>query len=260
MNRILYIFALPLTLAACGGSKKPAATEGDTTSTSSDADKDKKDDTKDTSSSDSDKDKDKEKDKKDVCMGFEVENVEDLLIKSACEVPMPTGTPPDVKGKLEVKVVPNPMRVAPGGHVDLLVSFTNKTKDPMQLSFQIDPMPRFEVEAYDAKGNRVDLPKGSPPPLKAGVAPRGPGEAKAARITLTPNGTAKYKIGWDASKMRWAPEKVAGSAPERGYPRVPSGPLPKGKYYVKVVTPLIGVFEGSEKEISAPRVEIAVEK
>jgi hypothetical protein len=56
--------------------------------------------------------------------------------------------------------------------------------------------------------------------------------------------------------MKWAPDKVRGTAPERGFPRSPAGPLPKGKYTVKVVTPLAGVSSSVD---SAPTTEINVE-
>jgi hypothetical protein len=65
-------------------------------------------------------------------------------------------------------------------------------------------------------------------------------------------------VQWEAVKMTWAPEKVRGTPVEHGFPRKPSGPLAKGKYTVKVQTPLVGVQEGGEHEISAPRVEIEV--
>ena len=51
---------------------------------------------------------------------------------------------------------------------------------------------------------------------------------------------------------------VPGTAVEKGYPRVPSGALPKGKYTVKVLTPLVGVSEGGEHDVSGPKVEIEV--
>jgi hypothetical protein len=60
--------------------------------------------------------------------------------------------------------------------------------------------------------------------------------------------------------MKWAPEKYRGTPPERGYPRAPAGPLPKGKYGLKVVTPLVGVSEGVDHEMTAPKVEIEIEK
>ena len=58
--------------------------------------------------------------------------------------------------------------------------------------------------------------------------------------------------------MKWAPDQVRGTAVEKGYPRKPAGPLPRGKYQVKIVTPLIGVFEGGDHEVSAPKVDIEV--
>jgi hypothetical protein len=199
--------------------------------------------------------------KADVCTGFEFSNLEDVLGKSACEAPKDEKVATiDPKDKLEVKLIPSTPKIEPGGHVDLMVQITNKTKAPMALQFTIDPLPRFEVETYDKKNNRIDMPKSTPPPLPAGVAPRGPGEAKNARITLAANGVARMRVGWDAVKLQWAPEKVRGSAPEKGYPRKPAGPLAKGKYVVRVVTPLNSVNEGMEHEVSAPKVEIEVGK
>ena len=198
--------------------------------------------------------------KKDECSVFDEPNIEGVLLKSACEAPTPTGQAPDTSKTLAVKVTVSPNVLAPGGHGDVLVSFTNKSAAPLPLYFTIDPMPRFDIEVYNAKGMRMDLPKSSPPPLPAGVAPREPGEAKTARIVLAPNGTAKMPLGWDAVKTRWAPEKLKGTPPEKGYPRAPAGPLPKGKYSLKVVTPLMNVFEGIDHEVSQPRVEVVLKK
>ena len=200
--------------------------------------------------------------KEDICLGFSVSNLEELLSKQDCEVPDKTPTSienPDLKGKLEVKLTASPTKVAPGGKVDLQVTYTNKTKENLTLYFRIDPVARFEVEAYDAKGKtRVDMPKGNPPPPPKGAAAPPPADQKVARITLTANGSASARVAWDATKMAWAPEKVRGTASEKGYPRKPAGPLPKGKYSVKLVSPLIGVFEGGEHEVSAPKVDIEV--
>jgi hypothetical protein len=43
-----------------------------------------------------------------------------------------------------------------------------------------------------------------------------------------------------------------------GYPRVPAGPLAKGTYTVRVAMPLVLVFEGTEREVSAPKAQIVV--
>jgi hypothetical protein len=204
---------------------------------------------------------DKSAPKKDVCTGFDIGNLEDLLAKSDCEVPdakPETLGNPDMKDKLEVKVTASPTKVAPGGKANLLVTFTNKTKEPMALNFRIDPLARFETETYDSKKKRADMPPGEPPPPPKGHSPPPPAEVKVARVTLAPNGSARVRVPWEAVKMKWAPEKVRGTAVERGYPRKPAGPLPKGKYTIRVMTPLVGVFEGGEHEVSGPSVDIEV--
>lgn len=199
--------------------------------------------------------------KKDECTAFEIPNLEEVLLKSACEVEnaRPDEKPMDPK-KLEVKVATSTAKLPPGGHTDVTVIFTNKSKETIPLRFTIDPMPRFEIEVYDAKGNRVDMPSGSPPMLPAGMAPRVPGEPKTARVNLAANGTARMTLPWDAVKMKWAPEKLKGTPPEKGYPRAAAGSLGKGKYSLKVVTPLTNVFEGIDHEVSSPRVEVIVGK
>lgn len=199
--------------------------------------------------------------KKDVCTGFEIPDLEATLNKSACEMASvpPADVSRELKDKLEVKVLPLPTRVAPGGKVELIVTFTNKTPAPMPLYFTINPTPKFDVEAYDAKNKRADMPPGNPPPPPKGVSmPSGSTDSKIARVVLVANGKAQMKLSWDASKTKWAPEKVKGANPDKGYPRAPAGPLPKGKYTLKVITPLVGVSEGVDHEISVPKVEIEV--
>lgn len=206
--------------------------------------------------------------KKDECVGFDIANLEDLLLKSSCEeasVKPDSIQPVDLKGKLEVTLSASPMKSAGGGKVDLLVTFANKSKDPLILHFKIDPVPRFDVEVWDAGSKkagpkRADMPAGSPPPPPKGHSAPPSSEVKAARVTIAPNGNARVRVPWDAVKMKWAPEKVRGTSPERGYPRSPAGPLAKGKYTVKVVTPLVGVSEGVDHEMSAPKVEIEIDK
>ena len=195
---------------------------------------------------------------KDDCAGFDVGNLEDVLLKSACEV---EGKAPDaisaedMKGKLAVTLAASPTTVAPGQKADLIVTFANKTKGPLTLHFRIDPVPRFETETYDKKDKRADMPAGDPPPPAKGQTAPHPSEPKVAKITLAANGTARQRVPWEAVKMKWAPDKVRGTPPEKGFPRVPAGPLAKGKYTVKVKTPLVGVSDG---ELVEPKVAIEI--
>jgi hypothetical protein len=102
------------------------------------------------------------------------------------------------------------------------------------------------------------MPGGNPPPLPKGVPAREATSHETARITIVPNGTAKLTVPWDAVKTKWAPDKLRGTPPEMGYPRVPAGPLAKGTYTVRVAMPLVLVFEGTEREVSAPKAQIVV--
>ena len=249
MHRLSFVFLI--ALGACGGGNKDPETPKETTS---EANADAGGGT-DTATADAGAPK------ADVCTGFSFTNLEEVLAKSDCETADSATTlaNPDLKGKLEVTLSASPSKAAPGSKVDLQVTFTNKSKEPLPLYFRIDPVARFETEAYDAKGKkRVDMPAGNPPPPPAGQSAPPPATVKVAKITLAPSGYTSVHVPWDAARMKWAPEKVRGTAIEKGYPRTPVGPLPKGKYSVKVVTPLIGVFEGGEHEISVPKVEIEV--
>lgn len=259
LTAVAFLMALP----GCGGAKKPPA---DATEPSSDTKPGEGDTSKgsgEASSSDGKKDDGKggggaSEEKKDECTGFDIANIEDALLKSACEEPNvkpDTLAPVDLKNKLEVKLSASPTKSSPGGKVDLLVTFVNKSKDPLVLHFKLDPVARFEIETTDKKGKRADMPGGNPPPPPKGATQPPASEAKAARLTLAPNGSARARLPWEAVKMKWAPEKYRGTPPERGFPRAPAGPLPKGKYTIKVVTPLVGV---SDSAMASPTIEIEI--
>lgn len=255
MHRLITPALCLVVLAACGGNKPADDPSGKTDTASGEA---KEGETAGGEGGEGDAGAGP---KKDDCTGFEIASLEDALLKSACEVPnaSPDAVPnAEVKDKLEVKVESSPTQLSKGGKADLVVTFVNKTKEPMPLSFRIDPTPRFEVEVYDKKNKRVDVPAGQPPSPPKGMSAPPAAEPKVAKITLAPNGTARQRIAWDAVKTTWAPDKIRGWPVERGFPRKPAGPLPKGKYTVKVVTPLVGVMEGVDHEISAPAVEIEI--
>ena len=193
------------------------------------------------------------------CEGFEID-LNKVLAQAACEAPYKdTDKAKDPKG-LEVKVVPSSTRVQAGSKIDITIYFANKTKSTFPLNFTVDPEPRFDVEVYDKKTNkRVDAPVGMEPQLPSSVSGAPAPEKHTARATLVTNGTARVVIPWQAVKYKWAPaDKAKGAAPGRGYPKVAAGNLPKGKYMLKVMMPLVGVFEGLNREVSSQQVEIEI--
>jgi hypothetical protein len=184
-----------------------------------------------------------------------------VLIQSACEIPNPS---PEAKAKditalLDVKVTSTSTIVSPGGHIDLLVTFTNKSKAPLALDFQLDPTPRFSVEAYNSVNARAEMPKNNPPNIARPGSASEPLAPSTAEINIVPSGTAFVRLGWDAVRLKWAPEKLKGSLPELGFPTSPAGPLPKGTYMLKVVTPMTGVFEGVGHDVSSPKITVKVQ-
>jgi hypothetical protein len=193
------------------------------------------------------------------CTGSDIDLL-NALIQSACEVKniAPDAKLKDVSALLDVKVSPSSNTVPPGGHLDVLVTFTNKSKDPLPLDFLLDPTPRFSIEVYNSKNARAEMPKTKPPKVKnEGPAPD-PTAAGTAEVTIPPGGKAWVKLPFDAVRLKWAPEKVKGTPPELGFPTSPAGPLLKGSYLLKVVTPLVGVFEGAAHDVSSPKATIAV--
>ena len=189
--------------------------------------------------------------KEAACTSGDFETLEEALKQCDSAMPRSGDVPSGMRERLEVRVVSGTPSITPGGRVDLTLTLKNKSNEPLPLYFSGDPAPKFEVEALDTKGRRVDLPTGKPP--KTPTVPTR--DVKASRVTLAPGGTARVKIPWDAVKTRWAPEK-AKVWDGRGYPRAPAGPLAAGKYMLRIVLPLIGVFEKGELELPKVAMEV----
>ena len=189
--------------------------------------------------------------KEGACTSDDFESLEDALKQCESKMPRQGDVPSGMRDRLEVRVMSGTPTITPGGRADLMLTLKNKSSEPLPLYFTGDPTPRFEVEALDGKGKRVDLPPGKPP-----KSPAAPGrDVKASRITLAPGGTARVRIPWDAVKTRWAPEK-AKTWEGRGAPRASAGPLAAGKYVLRVVIPLVGVFEKGELEVPKLPIEV----
>ena len=252
--RLLLISAL--LVAACGGGSAENKETKQATNEKSDPEKPPEDN----ALGDAGAKPDDTAPKKDPCVGFEMD-LGTALMQAQCEVenPKPDAKPVDMKDKLVVSLVSPVPTVAPGARADLTLTLANKSTANIVLFFTLDPTPRFPTETYDAKGKkRVDMPAGNPPALPKGVPPRVATSHETARITIVPNGKATMTIPWEAVRTTWAPEKLKGSSPESGYPRKPNGSLAKGSYVVRVAMPLVLVFEGTEREVSAPKTTITV--
>jgi hypothetical protein len=255
---------LALLTASCGGSKKPAeeaenaTDEGDEAGAPA-ADMPPADSTLSPPTSSAKVGGGDEK-PASPCAGFDVDLAK-VLAQASCVIPNagPSDKARDTKGILDVKVSLNAVKVAPGGHVDVTVTFANKSKGDLPLDFVVDPEPRFEIQVFDKNGRQVDAPAGPEPSLPSDVANATVPDKQTARATIVVAGSGRVTIPWDAVKKKWAPkDKAKGAIPGRGYPTVPGGPLPKGQYTLKVVTPLTGIFEGVDHEVSQPRIPINV--
>ena len=195
------------------------------------------------------------------CGGASIPDLAAVLSQASCEVAnaKPDEPAKDLKDQLEITVQTDSPKVAPGASSQVTVTFHNKGKTVLPLDFMVDPEPRFDFEVYTVKGKRVDKPVGESPPLPPEVQNAPEPDKAVARVTLAPNGTAKLTESWTAVKYKWASkDKAKGALPGRGYPREPSGPLGKGKYVLRVITPLVGVAEGSDHELSQPRTPVEI--
>jgi hypothetical protein len=197
-----------------------------------------------------------------ACGGASIPNLLSVISQTACEVPKATPDNEkehDVKDSLDVKVTVDTAKVAPGGRATLTLTLHNKGKADLPLDFVADPEPRFDLEVYTMKGSRAENPPGAEPALPSSVTDQGAPDKAISRITLSPGGTATLALPWEAVKYKWASvDRAKGATPGMHYPRDVAGPLPKGKYAVKIVMPLVGISEGSDHEISQPRVPVEV--
>lgn len=250
------------SVVACGGASHSAkAPENGDTSATTEATGDEKaaEDKKDTPSAPPG---DKESAAKpSPCAGAEITDLTSVLAQSACEAKGvdAKASPRNLSDSLEVKVALDVRKVAPGGKATVTVSYHNKGSKDLPLYFVVDPEPRFEFEVSRPKGGRVDRPAGHEPALPVAVASAPPPDKLIALVTIAPQGTATASLPWEAVRHRWASKDAAkGAAPGHGYPQEAAGPLPPGKYVMRVVTPLIGVSEGIDHEISQPQLKFEI--
>jgi len=121
------------------------------------------------------------------------------------------------------------------------VTITNDSADKVPVFFRLDPIAHFEILATDAKGKPADLPAGKKPNAKEAA-------SRTARVTLMPGGVIKVSALWEAVKKKWATHNGKVAA-------VSAGPLPRGKYKLRIVPPFVGVRDMAEFQ---PQVDIEV--
>jgi hypothetical protein len=195
------------------------------------------------------------------CISDDFPDLIATLSQAACEIPSDKASDKqrDLSSRLEVTVAPDAPKVAPGGTSKVTITLHNKGEKPLSLDFAVDPEPRFEFQAFTAKGARADQPAGDAPPLPQEVQNAPEPDKGIARITLAPNGHAKLVATWTAVKYKWtSKDKAKGALPGRGYPTEPAGSLPKGKYVLRVLMPLLNITEGVDHEMTQPRAPIEV--
>jgi hypothetical protein len=206
-------------------------------------------------------DKDSAGGKPAPCGGSDISNLAAVLAQGSCEAKgaNPETSPKDLTDRLEIKASIDARHVAPGGKATVGIAYHNKTGKDLPLYFVVDPEPRFEFQVFTPKGARVDRPAGLEPPLPPEVANAPAPEKVYALVTIAPQGTARVSLPWDAVKYKWASKEAAkGAVPGRGFPRAVAGPLPRGKYVLRIVTPLVGVTEGIDHEVTQPRLDLEV--
>jgi hypothetical protein len=196
-----------------------------------------------------------------ACSGTTISDLIASLSQAACELPANAAAAPQPLSKavLEVTLVPESTRIAPGSTANVRVIYKNKGKASLALDFTVDPDPRFVFELYTPKGARVDKPPGNEPALPAQLTEGDAPETRTARVTLAPDGTATAVVPWRAVRYKWASkEKAKGAIAGHGYPREPAGPVARGKYFLRLVTPLTNVDEGAEHELTRPHANVEI--
>jgi hypothetical protein len=118
-------------------------------------------------------------DARDECIAQTVEELSLAFAKTDCDaVPEPSF---ELSPKLKLRVTPASSTVSSGGRVELRVVITNDGAEKTPIFFRLDPKPRFEIEASDSRGKRVDIPTG-----KGKRPPQSETAKRIGRITLLP--------------------------------------------------------------------------
>lgn len=160
-----------------------------------------------------------------VCRGTDIsfdteESETPCLIPNTDSHDLPPSPGPN---DLEITAVVAEKSVAPGGTATVVVTMTNRTKEPMLLyvDYSCEEEPDFTVGVYDAKQKRIDhISHKNCDTTTYGCTRR------VLRIVLDPGGSMRKKRSFTAKVT-----KLAADCRE-----VPAGPIKPGSYVLRVVT------------------------
>jgi hypothetical protein len=133
-----------------------------------------------------------------------------------------------IEGRLEVGAA----QVAPGGEVKLRAVFRNSTRATVVLPFVWHAGPMNQITVIDANGRPVEV-EGTRPTLSAAGGGL-PGPPYLVCLQLAGGGEATLDHIWRAVRWRYGQGRGPMGAPIQEV----AGPLPKGRYQLRLVTML----------------------
>ena len=189
-----------------------------------------------------------------ACSGTQIDLVR-ALANPECASPFDPRPPPALyDGALKLTVTPSATKIAPGGHVDVDVSFLNQSTVPLPLTLS----PSISLGVVDWL--KQPIPIGGTCKALTTLSETEPGYAK---ITLAPGGVARARVTWNAFSCRWGNphvQKLPG-----GCELVRAGPVGKGRYTLHVGMSLWSLHPSGKPDwaqtwpLDHPQLELQVE-
>ncbi|MEO8875658.1 MAG: hypothetical protein ABI461_08735 [Polyangiaceae bacterium] len=162
-------------------------------------------------------------------------------------------TPVNAATDVKVTLKSSDAKIAPGGHVELVVEITNTSSAPIPLYFSGDLT--LAVEVKDAKGTRLAPPAGNAPKNADPKCMDKDCRHPESHIVLAAGGRAHAKVGFDAVKAAW-PKTGPTTCCTVHVDAVPGAKLAAGTYSVKIPLP----YESNQGNPADPVVTIQVGK
>ncbi|MEO7109119.1 MAG: DUF4232 domain-containing protein [Polyangiaceae bacterium] len=188
-----------------------------------------------------------------MCGGADIDLAAVLANKKCRPTRDAPPTPASAASDLKISLTPSSTKIAPGGHVDLVLEITNGGQAAIPLYFSGDLMLAAQVK--DAKGTRISPPAGNAPKNADPKCADKDCRLPESHVLLAPGAKAHAKIGFDAVKMGWPATGPTTCCTIHVDP-VAKGSLAVGTYKVKVPLP----YESNQGNPADPEVAIQVAK